>query len=593
MGYRLYNIICFVLLLSSNLLHGQCLLSEIAIEDKINNAALIVEGKVVSKKSFYNNSKTFIYTSNSIEIYKSFKGSLTADTIEIITEGGVVEDKMVRVSPAIELEINDWGVFILNAVDNSSILPDYSSAFVFYGGVQGFIKYDLLKKTASAPFQNYKSVKDDLYKKIISIASKEINEIKPIIIDSLINPIVNHLRSAPLITGFSPTVITGGTNSVLTINGSGFGTTQGSLGNVRFKNADDGGNTYITPVSTQYVSWRDNEIKVVVPKAAGTGSIEISSSTGDLITSLDILNIPSAQLNVEKENNAYITYLVGTNNQSGITWRLNQIFNSNEAAKNAFIRALESWKCNTFINWKIGASTSVSQAKNDNINLVSFDEKKELPDGTLAVCYNYWSQCQTSSSNWIWISVEMDMLISKKINWEYGPDSATKFEYDFESAILHELGHGHQLAHVINPNDIMNYSIKNGEAKRILQPINIAAGNDVMSRSTSKTYCSYKPILALTTDNCDDLYEVNTDEPFAAYPNPTSGFFNISTNGANQNLTIECFNLQGDLMQTWNITNVSYFTSLDLSELPSGLYILRTNTGQETAYTKVIIQKVQ
>jgi hypothetical protein len=590
MGYRLFSIICVALLFSAKLLQGQCLLSEITIENKINNAALIVEGKVVSKKSFYNNSRSFIYTSNSIEVYKSFKGSLTADTIEIITDGGVVGDKMIRVSPEVELAINDWGVFILNPVNNTSILPVYSHAYMLYGGVQGLIKYDLIKQTASAPFQKYKSIKDDLYPIIVSIVRKEINEIKPLITDSVINSIINHLRATPVITGFTPTLITAGTNSVLTISGSGFGASQGSLGIVQFKNADDGGNTYIAPFSTQYISWNDNEIKLIVPKAAGTGPIKVSSSTGDLTTSTDSLYIPSAQLNIEQDDIASITYLVGTNKQSGITWRLNQVFNSNEAAKEAFIRALESWNCNTFINWKIGPLTSVSQAKNDEINVVSFDEKKELPDGTLAVCYNYWSQCQTTGS--FWISVEMDMLISKKINWEYGPDLPTFTEYDFESAILHELGHGHQLAHVINPDDIMNYSIKNGEAKRILQPINIAAGNDVMSRSTTTTYCSYKPILALTTDNCTDLFEVNTDEPFTAYPNPTSGFFNISTNGANQNLSIECFNMQGDLVKTWNINNVSYFTSLDLSELPSGLYILRTNTGQETAYTKVIIQKV-
>ena len=37
---------------------------------------LIAEGKVIEKKSFWNNEHTMIYTANTIEVYKLFKGNL-------------------------------------------------------------------------------------------------------------------------------------------------------------------------------------------------------------------------------------------------------------------------------------------------------------------------------------------------------------------------------------------------------------------------------------------------------------------------------------------------------------------------------------
>ena len=67
-----------------------------------------------------------------------------------------------------------------------------------------------------------------------------------------------------------------------------------------------------------------------------------------------------------------------------ITWRMNTNFNANTAAKESFLRAFETWRCETGINWNIGAITSVNASAVDGISLISFDNASSpLPEGTL------------------------------------------------------------------------------------------------------------------------------------------------------------------------------------------------------------------
>ena len=63
----------------------QAQLYKIELAGKINKASLIVEGTVTEKHSFWNNAHTTIYTSNTIHVYKLFKGNLISADIEVIT----------------------------------------------------------------------------------------------------------------------------------------------------------------------------------------------------------------------------------------------------------------------------------------------------------------------------------------------------------------------------------------------------------------------------------------------------------------------------------------------------------------------------
>ena len=567
-------------------LAAQCLLSEIPLKDKINRATVIVEGKVVKQQSFFNTTRTFIYTAHYVEVYKRFKGTLGSDTITLLTEGGIVDDLMISTSPQTDIQLNTFGIFMLHPTNYGFLPEEYPYPFGLYGGVQGVFRYDNEQQTASTPFRSY-TTKAELYNAILEELTHPFTELKILYADSskLISPMER--AAHPQISDFSPDTTSAGTYAVLTITGSGFGSSKG-MGYVEFKNADDGGNTYIQPLKSQYVNWSDTQIKVRVPKAAGTGNIRVANNLMLSDTSNDTLQIMYAELNVEKDGIAGITFLSGSNSRrTGITWRLNNNFNSNQAARDAFLRALETWNCNTFINWKVGPSTNINEAKNDFANVVTYDATNALPAGTLAVLYNYWSLCQSPSP--FWISVEMDMLINKNINWEYGPELPTFTEFDFESVILHELGHGHQLAHVINHNDLMNYSIGNNETKRTLGNNNILAGNDVMQRSSTTTYCGNRPILALSANNCNNLIDIGTAESFTAFPNPSTGFITISIPEHKQDMVLDCFDIRGEHLRTWIINEVSNYISVNLMGLQPGLYLLRLNNGEKTRTIKVVL----
>ena len=62
----------------------------VSLEERISASEMVVEGEVISKRSFWDARHENIYTSNIIKVYKVFKGTLQQQEIEIITEGGTV-----------------------------------------------------------------------------------------------------------------------------------------------------------------------------------------------------------------------------------------------------------------------------------------------------------------------------------------------------------------------------------------------------------------------------------------------------------------------------------------------------------------------
>ena len=67
-----------------SVMQGQCNLYEISLEEQVAQSSQIVEGKVIAKQSFWDKNRQNIYTVNTIEVYKIFKGQ-SFETIEVIT----------------------------------------------------------------------------------------------------------------------------------------------------------------------------------------------------------------------------------------------------------------------------------------------------------------------------------------------------------------------------------------------------------------------------------------------------------------------------------------------------------------------------
>lgn len=475
-------------------LSAQCSVREVPLVQRANASSLIVEGTVTEQYSYWNSTHTMIYTANKIELYKIFKGSVSTDAIEIITEGGTVDMDRITVEPSLQLTVGDVGVFacmaperVQNNLASRNALPQYEA----YASLQGFLQYDLTSNTASDHFRTYSNIESEIFDVVAPVGYTEVKA-RP---NTSTQRVGDQLLAPLTINSFAPGTVTAGTGTTITIDGGGFGAVQGSSV-VRFRNADDGGATYITPLASQYISWSSTQIVVEVPSGAGTGDIQVFNGSATA-TSSGTLTITYAHLNVEFDPGpgtiAYQTDHVDDNGSGGYTWRMNTAFDANTAARASFMRAFDSWRCATLVNWQIGANTSINDAVSDGTNIICFDNTAPLSAGILGVCYSYWSGC-ASGPTIVWYVNELDIIFDEGSNitpltWEFGTALPSGSEYDFETVAVHELGHGHQLGHVISPGAIMHYAIANGSSNRSLGASDLAGGQFVQSKSVINNVC--------------------------------------------------------------------------------------------------------
>ena len=68
------------------------------IVKRVTNSSNIFEGRVIRSDSYWSHDKKYIYTSSTIQIYKIFKGDITCGKIEVITDGGNVNDTTLEIS---------------------------------------------------------------------------------------------------------------------------------------------------------------------------------------------------------------------------------------------------------------------------------------------------------------------------------------------------------------------------------------------------------------------------------------------------------------------------------------------------------------
>ena len=163
MKKRSYLFLSILLLLVAETTFAQ--IKEIPISEKVDSAHVIIEGKVKNTYSFWNIRHTRIYTANVMEVYKVFKGDSISSMIEIITEGGQIDNQIQEASHSLTLTVGDVGIFMVDAIADSDSLKRevVISMFKVYGGVQGVVKYNTTNKTASDTFNKYQNIQTDLY----------------------------------------------------------------------------------------------------------------------------------------------------------------------------------------------------------------------------------------------------------------------------------------------------------------------------------------------------------------------------------------------------------------------------------------------
>ncbi|HEY4650996.1 MAG TPA: T9SS type A sorting domain-containing protein [Pontibacter sp.] len=498
----------------------------LSLQERLQDADIVVEGEVISKKSFWDQRRENIYTSNIIKVYKVFKGNLQEAELEVITEGGTVGlDKHVY-SVALTLSTGEQGMFFLKRQNLQAASGSRAKQSTRpYGSEQGFIRYDTRSQTAKGVFEEYSSI-EQVYR---AIRQQTGTNYRAIQVNQQLQVTrqqeQQHGTAAAAITGFSPKVASGGNKTVLTITGSGFGSSRGT-GTVSFRDADDGGTSFTKAPEDAYLSWTNNEIRLYVPSTgsdggtAGTGEIRVTASDGTVATTTDKITIPYSYTNLYEKGKSYQPALVNIDRAGGYTIRFGPSMQSRANAQEGFRRAVNSWVCATNVNWKIGAPTTKAKTAADDEITIVFEPESTVGKNVLARTLSRYRGCEiiaTGELSW-WLS-EFDMEINSNIEWQYGPGPPGKTEFDFETVMLHELGHAHQLSHVILPRvAVMHYALENERYYRMLSGADIEGGELVVARSLEPNICR-QPLMVLKEDGeCNLAPEIVTLQ--AAY---TSG----------------------------------------------------------------------
>ena len=158
---------------------------------------------------------------------------------------------------------------------------------------------------------------------------------------------------------------------------------------------------------------------------------------------------------------------------------------------------------------------------------------------------------------------------------------------------LHELGHGHQLGHVIDPNsDVMHFSLFNGQDERVLGANNIIAAADVQGRSTSSGPCPL--VLAMTnySGSCslsvDERYEL--DGSITIYPNPAKQqFFIKNTSFANLE-RVAVYDVSGRLVSDVDVSYTSRTKTINLINVSKGMYFVNIHSENAFITKKLIVE---
>src|SRR4029077_15618461 len=123
----------------------------------------------------------------------------------------------------------------------------------------------------------------------------------------------------PTISSFSPTSTYAGTlgANVFTISGTNFGSSYvAGILKLEFKNANDGGSTYITAPDNHIKTWSSTTITCWIPTGAGKGKIRVTNDLSETGTSSSMVTINYNESNVISGGTYYKPDLVNDNGSS-------------------------------------------------------------------------------------------------------------------------------------------------------------------------------------------------------------------------------------------------------------------------------------
>jgi hypothetical protein len=416
------------------------------------------------------------------------------------------------------------------------------------------------------------------------------------------NPIFPFLM--PSITGFSPNPITAGTSSELTITGTNFGNTKGK---VRFPNADDGGMSFMEADDAD-VTWSDTEIIVKVPSVragvgqqgnpAGSGIFQIQTApsptfpNGEIAQNnppLSLLDIRYAVANFRPIPAGVRPHMAELNDMNGYTFNLGVFLASEPNAISIIEQSLCDWNMVTGVNWILDAALvqNPMQDGNDGVNTIFLGDESNFSgstSGATAFTTITGQLCPDGSATYI---EDVDIVlradpsnISPLLGWHYDDASNPDlFDFDFYSVIKHELGHAHNLKHVIPDDKLMYWQLMAGDTRRDFHPEDINGGNDVLDATLvalTQGFCPVDPMMRSNTLCLNTTIDVNKSNLIKVSPNPNfDGQIQINFDfEISGKIDFNLFDATGKPVFSTSKKLEGSTTELTFPQLQSGIYYL-------------------
>jgi len=237
--------------------------------------------------------------------------------------------------------------------------------------------------------------------------------------------------------------------------------------------------------------------------------------------------------------------------------------------------------------------TNILGTDEDGLNVVSFasgsDNNGEVQPGILAVTTTYYQGCPDGDGGAISYASEVDMTFNSDFDWYFDEDVSNigQFQNDFQGTATHELGHAHNLGHVIAPTNLMHFETSSGaeSATREIDENSEIGASLNFEFSQVRDDCLPRFVVERACLD-DERIEI---EDIASVVNPVTGgqlFVRLRDLDA-LSYSLHVYSLNGSEVFFGKLTTRD--ESVDVSFLTPGLYITMIVIESQVYVKKVII----